>query len=86
MRRKKASAVAAVMACFAAHTAYAQAPDVVPPKAIHDDGVRYPEQAIHDGISTQTSVVLRLTIDATGLVTDAQLETPYGAGSLGRQG
>jgi TonB family protein len=80
MRRKAAAAAAAVVACLAALPARAQAPDVVPPKATHDEGVSYPEQAIHDGVSTPTTVVLRLTIDATGLVTNAQVETPCGHG------
>src|SRR5579871_2258350 len=78
-KRNAAAAIAAAFSLAAARAA-AQMPDVVPPKATHDDGVAYPEQAARDGVTGETTVVLRLVVDASGQVTDAEVETPAGHG------
>jgi TonB family protein len=75
-----AAAAAVAVAWLVAAPARAQLPDVVPPTATHDEGVAYPEQAVRDGVSGPTTVVLRLVVDAGGLVTDAEVETPQGHG------
>ena len=80
MRRYPTAAAAAVIASLVAPSARAQMPNVIPPKATIDGGVAYPDQAIRDGVSMPATVMLRLTIDANGLVTDAQVETPAGHG------
>ncbi|HZU85196.1 MAG TPA: TonB family protein [Polyangiaceae bacterium] len=80
MGREGAAAAVVAAAWLTATPAAAQVPDVIPPRTTHDEGVVYPDQAVRDGVSTQTTVVLRLTVDANGLVTEVEVETPRGHG------
>jgi TonB family protein len=80
MGAKSTAAAAAAILSIVAGPAAAQMPDVVPPKTTHDEGVAYPEQAIRDGVSGATTVVVRLVVDASGRVSDAEVETPAGHG------
>jgi TonB family protein len=58
----------------------AAAPVVTPPVKKKDPGAAYPKQALDDGFTDAVDVMLRLTIDATGAVTRAVVETPLGHG------
>ncbi|CAN5560014.1 TonB-dependent receptor [soil metagenome] len=56
------------------------APVIVLPVLKSDPGAAYPKQALDDGVKETVTVVLILTLDATGKVTDARVETPVGHG------
>lgn len=53
-------------------------PVVVPPKLVHFESAPYPPEAQKAGL--QGDVVLKLTIDATGAVTHAEVAEPGGHG------
>ena len=56
------------------------APVIVLPVLKTDPGAAYPKQAVDDGVREPVTVVLVLTLDATGKVTDAKVEAPMGHG------
>jgi TonB family protein len=58
----------------------ATVPDVTLPVVKRNDGAAYPRQALDDGFRAAAEVALTLTIDATGVVTKAVVETPAGHG------
>ncbi len=55
-------------------------PKVTLPVIQKDEGAVYPEQALKDDVRAPVTVVLVLTIDATGHVIDAKVEAPQGHG------
>jgi TonB family protein len=55
-------------------------PTITPPTIKSDAGAKYPEQAIKDKVNAPVDVVLVLEVDATGTVTNANVETPVGHG------
>jgi TonB family protein len=56
------------------------APVITPPVLKKDEGAKYPEQAIKDKVRDPVEVVLVLDVDAQGVVTKANVETPVGHG------
>jgi len=56
------------------------APAVTMPVLKKDEGVAYPRSALDAGFRAPAEVALTLTIDATGVVTRAVVETPAGHG------
>lgn len=56
------------------------APTIVLPVLKSDPGAAYPKQALDDGVRDPVTVVLVLTLDATGKVTDVKVEAPMGHG------
>jgi TonB family protein len=56
------------------------APVVTPPVKKKDDGAPYPKQALDEGFGDPVDVMLKLSIDVTGAVTRAVVETPAGHG------
>lgn len=55
-------------------------PVITPPRVIADEGAAYPAQALADKVTEPVTVVLVLTLDASGVVKDAAVETPAGHG------
>jgi TonB family protein len=55
-------------------------PTIVLPVLKSDPGAAYPKQALEDGVREPVTVVLVLTLDATGKVTDAKVEASMGHG------
>ena len=55
-------------------------PNIVLPSIKKDEGAPYPEQALKDGVRDTVTVVLVLTLDAGGRVTDARIDAPVGHG------
>jgi len=57
-------------------------PQVVrtPPVLKRDEGAEYPAQALSDGIRIETSVMLILEVDTSGLVRKATVDVPVGHG------
>ncbi len=55
-------------------------PTIVLPELKSDPGAAYPKQALVDGVKEPVTVILVLTLDATGKVTDAKVEAPMGHG------
>jgi TonB family protein len=51
-----------------------------PPVLKRDDGAEYPAQALNDGIRIETSVMLILEVDTSGLVRKATVDVPVGHG------
>jgi TonB family protein len=80
MGPKANAAAATAIALLVGVPATADVPDVVPPRATHDDGVAYPVQAVRDGVAGSTTVTLRLLVDERGVVTHAEVEEPRGHG------
>ena len=81
----------AALATFATVPAWGQAGDekgatakpqpvIVPPAVKSNEGVRYPAQALSEGFYETVDVVLVLTIDPTGSVTNAVVDKPAGHG------
>jgi TonB family protein len=61
-------------------TAPASPPNVTLPVVKKNDGAAYPKQALDDGFRGPGEVALTLTIDASGVVTKAEVEEPAGHG------
>src|SRR5579864_4316924 len=55
-------------------------PVITPPTLIKDEGAQYPALALSEGFYQPIEVALRLTIDASGKVTHADVEKPVGHG------
>jgi TonB family protein len=67
----------------AAPSSFEPPPSAAPvtlPVVKRDDGVAYPRQALDDGFRGPAEVALKLTIDASGVVTQAVIEEPVGHG------
>jgi TonB family protein len=58
--------------------AHAQAPTLTPPELLQDAEADYPEEA--RAARLEATVVLKLTIDAQGVVSDAEVIEPAGHG------
>ncbi len=58
----------------------AGAADVTAPRLVDDPGVSYPRQALDERYYASVEIVLVLSIDTEGRVTQADVETPHGRG------
>jgi TonB family protein len=70
--------VLVILSCGGA--ARADEPILVPPRLVRDDGARYPEPALRERFFQTTTVRLVLVVDASGAVTDVEVEAPVGHG------
>jgi TonB family protein len=60
--------------------ARADEPVLVPPRLVHDDGAKYPQQALRERFFETVTVALVLVVDTSGTVTAVDVEEPVGHG------